>query len=55
MPAYHVTVEDSVWSTHLIQVHARNPEEAKKKASCAEEFVKPITFGKVLKVVEIAL
>jgi hypothetical protein len=45
--------EDTAGSLVLVQVHARDPEEAEKKA-CAELVSKPIIVCQVVAVLEIA-
>ena len=53
MPTYDVTVEDTAGALVLIQVHARDPEEAEKKAR-AEIFSQTTSVYQVVEVLEIA-
>ena len=52
MPIYDVTVEDTAGALVLIQVHARDPEEAEKKAR-AEIFSQTTSVYQVVEVLEI--
>ena len=53
MPTYDVTVEDTAGSLVLVQVHARDAEDAEKKAR-AEIFSTTTSVCQVVEVLEIA-